>query len=408
MSKIIFHFFLPTFRLYCKAVNNRKVLKIFYSSETGTAKKYAREALDLFSISFKTEILPLNEKDLTDTDIAIIIVSTFGNGEAPEMSRDYVEMINTELELLQAGDLTLGKRYEKKQYAVFGLGSSAYPKFAAFSKTLDELYQTFGASRLLPRGTGDELRDQEGSFRKWLNQIFPVLLREMEVEAPKTSLEKVAATKQYQWRISDGERREEEVNLVLAESETEGGSVRNFRITKRSQLHQEKEEPPTIQVDFDCESPEVQYEAGDHLTIFPRNEKTKVERLKSRLTHNPPDGSLVTLEVFNGGLWGKVDDLPSKICFENFLTYFVDINTIPSQALLGLLARYAEDNKEKEALALLANEDDSYGEWREENKDICETMLEFVSITITSSLLVSQLPLIKPRRYSIASSPRDG
>ena len=34
-------------------------------------------------------------------------------------------------------------------------------------------------------------------------------------------------------------------------------------------------------------------------------------------------------------------------------------------------------------------------------------MMEFVSINITSSLLVSQLPLIKPRRYSIASSPRD-
>ena len=34
-------------------------------------------------------------------------------------------------------------------------------------------------------------------------------------------------------------------------------------------------------------------------------------------------------------------------------------------------------------------------------------MLEFVSVNISSSLLVSQLPLIKPRRYSIASAPRD-
>ena len=34
-------------------------------------------------------------------------------------------------------------------------------------------------------------------------------------------------------------------------------------------------------------------------------------------------------------------------------------------------------------------------------------MLDFVSVNISSSLLVSQLPLIKPRRYSIASAPRD-
>ena len=33
-------------------VSKRKVFKIFYSSETGTAKKYAREALDLLNISF--------------------------------------------------------------------------------------------------------------------------------------------------------------------------------------------------------------------------------------------------------------------------------------------------------------------------------------------------------------------
>ena len=93
-------------------VSKRKVFKIFYSSETGTAKKYAREALDLFRLSFKTEILPLNEKDLSDSDVAIIIVSTFGNGEAPEMSRDYMKMINTDLELLQTGNQTVKKKYE--------------------------------------------------------------------------------------------------------------------------------------------------------------------------------------------------------------------------------------------------------------------------------------------------------
>ena len=153
-------------------MSKRKVFKIFYSSETGTAKKYAREALDLLNMSFKTEMFPLNEKEatfesLSDSDVAIIIVSTFGNGEAPGMSRDYMKMINTDLELLQASDPTVRKKYEdlglqKKRYAVFGLGSSAYPKFAAFSKTMDELFETFGASRLLPRGTGDELKDQKG------------------------------------------------------------------------------------------------------------------------------------------------------------------------------------------------------------------------------------------------------
>ena len=79
----------------------------------------------------------------------------------------------------------------------------------------------------------------------------------------------------------------------------------------------------------------------------PRNEENKVALLKSRLNNNPPDRRLVTLVVYNDGLWRKVEDLPTEIYFDDFLTYFVDINTVPSQALLGLLARYAEDNKEK-------------------------------------------------------------
>ena len=38
-------------------------------------------------------------------------------------------------------------------------------------------------------------------------------------------------------------------------------------------------------------------------------------------------------------------------------------------------------------------------------QDICETLQEFDSVNINSSLLLSQLSVIKPRRYSIASAP---
>jgi len=88
------------------------------------------------------------------------------------------------------------------------------------------------------------------------------------------------------------------------------------------------------------------------------------------------------------------------------LSYFVDVNQVPSQSLLGLLARYAEDKEEKESLTVLANDDEMYDKWREDGRDICLTLQEFVSVNINSSLLISQLSLIKPRRYSIASAPR--
>jgi len=399
--------------LYVKMVNKRKVFKIFYSSETGTAKKYAREALDLLSISFRTEMCALNEVEATfdtlgESDVAIVIVSTFGNGEPPEMSRGYMKRMNSVMEMFQAGDPKVRKMYqdigiEKKHFAVFGLGSTAYPKFAAFGKTLDNIYETVGATRMLPLSTGDELKDQRGSFNKWLRKLFLVSLKVMEVEAPKSYLEKMTAVKQHKWRLSVKDRKRD-VNDAL--SDLSGFPVHDFTITKRSQLHPEKDEPATIKVDFEFSSDDVSYDPGDHLTIYPMNDKEKVEFLKSRLNNNPPDNRLVSLLVDNGGLWEQVDDFPTEVYFSDLLCYFIDVNQVPSQALLGLLARYTEDKQEKESLTVLANDDEIYDKWREDAKDICSTLQEFVSVNINSALLVSQLSLIKPRRYSIASAPR--
>ena len=399
--------------LYVKMVNKRKVFKVFYSSETGTAKRFAREAFDLLSISFRTQMCALNEVEATfdtlgESDVAVVIVSTFGNGEPPEMSRNYMKRMNSVMERFQAGDPAVRKMYEdigisRKHFAVFGLGSTAYPKFAAYGKALDQIYETVGATRMLPLETGDELKDQRGSFNKWLRKMFMASLKAMEVEAPKSYLEKMTAVKQHKWKMSV---KGKEKSVTEALSEHSGTKVHNFTITKRSQLHPEKDEPPTIKVDFEFSSDEVSYDPGDHLTIFPRNDKDKVEFLKSRLNTNPPANRLVSLLVDNGGLWENVDDFPSEVYFDDLLSYFVDVNQVPSQSLLGLLARYAEDKEEKESLTVLANDDEIYDKWREDGRDICLTLQEFVSVNINSSLLISQLSLIKPRRYSIASAPR--
>ena len=400
--------------LYLKNKKKRKVFKIFYSSETGTAKRFGKEAAELLEMSFQTQLLPLTEKEanfecLADCDAAIIIVSTFGNGEAPEMSRGFMKMINSELELLQAGDETTVKKYKDlgisdKLFAVFGLGSSDYPKFAAFSKTMDQVYETLGATRMMARGEGDETKDQRGMFLKWLKNVFLQSLKTMKVEVPKAYQQQISAVRQFKWRISD---KDESKTLNSALSEYKSTNVRDFRMIKRSHLHLEEDEAATIQVDFDYKSEDVSYEPGDHLTIFPRNEKRKVEYLRSRMNNNPPDNRLVSLVGNNAGLWETVDSLPSDISFDDLLTYIVDLNSVPSQPLLDLLAKHAECPPEKSALTLLANDDDSYEAWREEGRDIYDTLREFVSVNINSAVLISEMPLIKPRRYSIASSPRD-
>lgn len=60
------------------------------------------------------------------------------------------------------------------RFAVFALGSSAYPNFCAFGKYVDNLLGELGGERLMKLSTGDEMCGQDQAFRKWAPQIFKV------------------------------------------------------------------------------------------------------------------------------------------------------------------------------------------------------------------------------------------
>lgn len=60
------------------------------------------------------------------------------------------------------------------RYAVFGLGSRAYPNFCTFAHTCDNLLKDLGAEQICSCGEGDELCGQEESFQFWLRQCYQV------------------------------------------------------------------------------------------------------------------------------------------------------------------------------------------------------------------------------------------
>lgn len=72
--------------------------------------------------------------------------------------------------------LTLTKTFRHPfcRFAVFALGSSAYPNFCAFGKYVDNLLGELGGERLLKLASGDEMCGQEQAFMKWAPQVFKV------------------------------------------------------------------------------------------------------------------------------------------------------------------------------------------------------------------------------------------
>ena len=362
--------------LYLKMVKKRKVCTVFYSSETGTAKKFAKQAAELFNMSYKTYLYPLNEtpaemrKKIGVSDIDLVIASTFGNGESPEMSRGYTEALNNLVDRINNKDEEAMKvlitRKRKIYYGVFGLGSSAYPKFAAYGRHLDKCYRICGATPMVPFTTGDELKDQKGSFNKWMNKIFMASLKINNLETPKAYLERNNKIKQHRWKMAN---KNQSKSLNDALSTFYDIHVADFVMNKRTNLHKECSEPATLMIDFNYEDESIEdYSPGDHLSIFPANDKQKVEFLKSRLNNNPPDDRLVTLQAEDEGHWMPADNFPEEVTYDDMLTHFLDINQVPSQSLLAVLAKFTEDQEEKETITILASDDDMYEEWRKDLK----------------------------------------
>lgn len=60
------------------------------------------------------------------------------------------------------------------RFAVFALGSSAYPNFCAYGKYVDNILGELGGERLTKIAYGDEMCGQEHAFRKWAPEVFKV------------------------------------------------------------------------------------------------------------------------------------------------------------------------------------------------------------------------------------------
>lgn len=60
------------------------------------------------------------------------------------------------------------------RFAVFALGSSAYPNFCYFGICIDNLLGELGGERLLKVAYGDEMCGQELAFKKWAADVFRV------------------------------------------------------------------------------------------------------------------------------------------------------------------------------------------------------------------------------------------
>uniref|UniRef100_A0A8C1PMD5 Nitric oxide synthase n=1 Tax=Cyprinus carpio TaxID=7962 RepID=A0A8C1PMD5_CYPCA len=348
------------------------------------------------------------------------------------------------------------------RFSVFGLGSRAYPHFCAFAHAVDTLFEELGGERILRMGEGDELCGQEESFRTWAKKVFKAACDvfcvgdDVNIEKANNSL----ISNDRSWKKSKFRMTytAEAPTLTEALYSVHKRKVYGAKFLMRQNLQSGRSIRSTIFVRLDANNHEsLKYLPGDHLGVFPGNNEVLVTTLIEKLEDAPPINQIVKVEFLderNTALgvisnWTDESRIPPCTIYQAF-KYFLDITTPPSPLLLQQFAPLATNEKQRKRLEVLSKfilshtsfsvstprhgnislslpptetlfnvakksclvSESSflglqeYEEWKwYNNPTIVEVLEEFPSLQIPSTLLLTQLPLLQARYYSISSSP---
>ncbi|XP_030383405.1 nitric oxide synthase [Scaptodrosophila lebanonensis] len=457
-----------TSKLFGRALSKRIKATVLYATETGKSEQYAKQLCELLGHAFNAQIYCMSDYDISSIEheaLLIVVASTFGNGDPPEngelFSQDLYAMrvqesgehglqdssiaVGSSKSFMKASSrqefMKLPLQQVKKidrwdslrgstsdtfteetfgplsnvRFAVFALGSSAYPNFCAFGQYVDNILGELGGERLLNIAYGDEMCGQEQSFRKWAPEVFKLACETFCLD-PEESLCASLALQNESLTVNTVRLvpSQSKVSLENALSKYHNKKVHCCKIkVQPHNLTKLSEGAKTTMLLKIC-APGLDYEPGDHVAIFPANNEQLVSGLLQRLAgvENPDEVLQLQLlkenQTSNGifKCWEPHDKIPADT-LRNLLARFFDLTTPPSRQMLTLLAGFCEDAADTERLQQLVNDSSAYEDWRHWRlPHLLDVLEEFPSCRPPASLILTNLMPLQSRFYSISSSPR--
>ena len=417
---------------------------IFYGSQTGTGEEYAiriaKEAKSKFGLA--SLVCDPEEYDFENLDqlpegsAAIFVVATYGEGEPTDNAVQLLQNLTDESFEFSNGSHKL----DTLKYVVFGLGNKTYEHYNAIARIVDRELEKAGATRIGERGEGDDDKSMEEDYLEWKDGMWDAFAKALGVEEGQGS-------DTADFVVSELESHPEEkvylgsyilktvkpsctliyilIGELSARALTRSKGIHDAKnpfpapITVARELFDVDAERNCVHMELNIEGSGINYQHGDHVGIWPSNPDVEVDRLLCALGLYDKKDTVINVESLDPAL-AKVP-FPVPTTYLTVLRHYVDVMAVASRQFLGAFVKYAPSPAAEEWIKTLATDKEQYAKVVADGCLKLAEVLQLVSGSDISvpptkentvpwhvpfDLIVSSIPRLQPRYYSISSSPK--
>jgi cytochrome P450 / NADPH-cytochrome P450 reductase len=368
-------------------------LLVLFGSNLGTAEGLAhRIADDARSRGFMATVGSLDEyAGSLPKDGGLVVVTASYNGQAPDNAARFCHW-------LQDPSLP-ANAFAGLEYSVFGCGNRDWAStYQAIPILIDTQLEKHGAKAMYRRGEGDARGDFDGDYRSWYGGLWPSMTSALGLSASASE----AQVKGPRFTVVLTNR--QAINPIVRSYSAAAMTIRaNEELQHRDCARPSERSTRHLEIALPSE---VTYCAGDHLGVVPRNGLEQLRRVLKRFRLDPSLYVTITPRA------NATTNLPvnEPIPLLGLLATRVELQDVATRAQLAVLAEYTQDPSQRRTLASLTGEDDSnQASYREQvftpRKSILDLLDEFPSCALTFDVFLDLLPPLRPRYYSISSSP---
>ncbi|GAB5360140.1 hypothetical protein AAMO2058_000601900 [Amorphochlora amoebiformis] len=398
-------------------------LPILFGSQTGCSREVAeRVARESLQFHFEPEVLSMDRykiSNLPNETLVVFVASTTGQAETPHNMRNFWRFLRRKN--LPKDSLKLLK------FTVFGLGDSSYPVYNAVARRLHQRLLDLGGISFHPRGLGDDQADlgYDEALDPWLRGLWKSL--EKLIPSGRRPLFQYILPPTYSVRVVEEGKGSHKVQGGLCRN-LSGEEVRGYgyqkmllgRVVTNKRLTHRSNTQDVRHVEFDFshyakgsrkeEKGEklIDFNPGDVLDVYPQNHKSECEKALAQLGLHPNDDIEIKLNPKAPKfLTANQPILPERVRALDLLRLYLDIFGTPRRYFFEVLANHATDPLHKAKLEEFTSPEGQLELYRYNNREkrtYLEVLTDFASAKLSLSQLVSLIPRIQPRQFSIASS----